>query len=289
MSHLFCFGLGYSAEALARRVAGAGWQVTGTAASMAGRERISRLGYAGLPFDGTAAGAGLSAVLAEATHVLVSVPPGSDADPVLRHHAADLVSARRLEWVGYLSTVGVYGDHRGGWVDEETALAPLSDRSLWRAAAEREWLAFGASSGKRVEIFRLAGIYGPGRSVIDDLRHGTARRIIKPGQVFNRVHVEDIAVTLQAAMERAGPHRIYNVADDEPSETDAVLVHAAQLLGVQPPEPLPFDLADLTPMARSFYAECKRVSNRRIKTDLGVQLAYPTFREGLSAIVRATD
>jgi nucleoside-diphosphate-sugar epimerase len=289
MSHLFCFGLGYCAEVLAHRLAGAGWQVSGTAATADSMERIGRLGYAALPFDGSAAMPSISRALMDATHVLVSVPPGENGDPVLRWHAADLAGARHLQWIGYLSTVGVYGDHGGGWVDEETPTAPLTERSRWRVAAESEWLALGAASGKRVEIFRLAGIYGPGRSVIDDLRRGTARRIVKPGQVFNRIHVDDIATTLQAAMDRAGPHRIYNVADDEPSAPQAVLLYAARLLQVAPPDPLPFDLAELTPMARSFYTECKRVSNRRIKTDLDVTLAYPTFREGLSAILRATD
>ena len=289
MSHLFCFGLGYSAEALARRLAPGGWRVSGTAATPESVDRIKRLGYAGLQFDGTAAGPSVAKGLAQATHVLVSVPPHTDGDLVLRWHAADLRSAQRLEWIGYLSTVGVYGDHHGGWVDEETPVAPLSERSRQRAAAESAWLAFAAESGKRVEVFRLAGIYGPGRSVIDDLRRGTARRIVQPGQVFNRIHVEDIATTLQAAIERGGSHRIYNLADDEPAASEDVLLYAAQLMHVQPPDPLSFDLADLTPMARSFYAECKRVSNRRIKADLGVALAYPNFREGLNAIVRATD
>jgi nucleoside-diphosphate-sugar epimerase len=252
-------------------------------------ERIGRLGYAALPFDGSTVVPSISKALMDATHVLVSVPPDQNGDPVLRWHAADLARTQHLQWVGYLSTVGVYGDHRGGWVDEETPTAPLTERSRWRFAAESAWRALGTVSGKRIEIFRLAGIYGPGRSMIDDLRRGTARRIVKPGHVFNRIHVDDIATTLQATMDRAGPHRVYNVADDEPSASEAVLLHAARLLRVQPPDPLPFDLADLTPMARSFYAECKRVSNQRIKTDLGVTLAYPTFRQGLDAIVRATD
>lgn len=289
MSHLFCFGLGYSAEVLARRLAAAGWQVSGTAATAESLGRIAQVGYAGLRFDGTAAAPSVSAALVEATHVLVSAPPGKAGDPALRWHDADLRSARRLKWIGYLSTVGVYGDRKGGWVDEEIPVAPLSERSRQRVAAERAWQELGAESGKRVEIFRLAGIYGPGRSVIDDLRRGTARRIVKPGQVFNRIHVEDIATTLQAAIGRAGLHRIYNVSDDEPAASQDVLLYAAQLMRMQPPEPLSFDLADLTPMTRSFYAECKRVSNRRIKDDLGVVLTYPTFREGLSAIVRATD
>jgi hypothetical protein len=289
MSHLFCFGLGYCAEVLARRLAALGWRVSGTAATPNGMERIRRLGHSALPFDGSAPASSIASLLTSATHVLVSVPPHRDGDPVLRWHGSDLAKARHLQWIGYLSTVGVYGDHGGGWVDEETALAPIAERSRWRAAAESEWQALGAATGIRVEMFRLAGIYGPGRSVLDDLRQGAARRIVKPGQVFNRIHVDDIATTLQAAINRAGPHRIYNLADDEPSESETVLIHAAHLLQLEPPDPIPFHLADLSPMARSFYAECKRVSNRRIKTYLGVTLAYPTFREGLNAIVRATD
>ena len=289
MSHLFCFWLGYSAEALARRLAAIGWQVSGTAATPENVDRIGRLGYAGLPFDGTAAAPSVARRLVQATHVLVSVPPDTVGDPVLRRYADDLRSARGLEWIGYLSTVGVYGNHHGRWVDEETPVAPLSERSRWRVAAERAWLAFGEHSDKRVEVFRLAGIYGPGRSAVDDLGRGTARRIVKPGQVFNRIHVEDIATTLQAAIARAGPHRIYNVSDDEPAASEDVVLYAAQLMQLQPPGALSFDQADLTPMARSFYAECKRVSNRRIKIELAVALAYPTFREGLRAIVEATD
>ena len=289
MSHLLCLGLGYSAEALARRVAGAGWRISGTAASPESVARISGLGYAGWLLDDTMTSAPISAALADATHVLVSTPPGDHGDPVLRWHADALRTAPNLQWIGYLSTVGVYGDHAGGWVDEETPPAPLGARSRRRVAAENAWLALGAETRRRVEIFRLAGIYGPGRSVIDSLKRGTARRIVKPGQVFNRIHVEDIATVLQAAIGGTGPHRIYNATDDEPAASEDVLLYAAELMGIEPPPTLPFDLADLTPMARSFYAECKRVSNHRIKTDLGVALAYPTFREGLNAIVRATD
>lgn len=289
MSHLFCFGLGYSASVLARRLARADWRISGTAASTARVARINGLGHRGCLFDGSTTSPAASVALREATHVLISVPPDEAGDLVLRWHAKDLGAAHRLQWIGYLSTVGIYGDHAGRWVDEETLPAPITMRSRWRLAAENAWLAWGAETGRRVQVFRLAGIYGPGRSVIDNLKRGTARRIVKPGQVFNRIHVTDIAATLQAAIAHPTQHQIYNVTDDEPASSEQVLLHAAALLGVEPPAALSFDLADLTPMARSFYAECKRVSNRRIKADLGVTLAYPTYREGLAAILAATD
>jgi nucleoside-diphosphate-sugar epimerase len=197
-----------------------------------------------------------------------------------------MASASNLTWVGYLSTIGVYGDRNGAWVDETTAPNPQTDRSRWRLEAEKEWLALGRSRPARVEIFRLPGIYGPGRSAIDNLRAGTARRIVKPGHVFNRIHVADIANTLVAAIETTVRHDIYNVADDEPASAEDVLLYAAELLQVTSPPAVLITSIELSPVARSFYSECRRVSNQRIKDDLGVKLAYPTFREGLLAIAR---
>ncbi len=285
MSYLFCFGLGYSAEHLAELLAARGWRIGGTGTTPEAVERIRRLGYEGHIFDGEAPTARLASLLDSVTHVLISIPPDAAGDPVLRWHAVHLATAERLEWIGYLSTVGVYGDHQGGWVDETTPATPISDRSRYRLAAENAWLSFGRAHAKRVEIFRLAGIYGPGRSVVDDLRQGVARRIVKPGQVFNRIHVADIAATLLAAIEAPAKHSIYNVADDEPTDSETVMLYAADLIGVSPPPPITLADAKLSPMARSFYAECKRVSNRRIKLDLGVKLGYPSYREGLRAIV----
>jgi nucleoside-diphosphate-sugar epimerase len=287
MSHLFCFGLGYTARCLARRLAAKGWTVTATATNPESFQRVSQLGFRPVAFDGRSQGSGVGDNLTRATHVLVSAPP-DDTDPVLRWHADELAGAADVAWIGYLSTVGVYGDHNGGWVDEMTPPTPLSDRSRRRLEAENAWLAFGEQNAKRVDVFRLAGIYGPGRSAIDDLRQGKARRIVKPGQVFNRIHVEDIATTVEAALARQSPHSIYNVTDDEPAASDAVLVFAAELLGMTPPPALDFATADLSPMARSFYAECKRVSNRRLKTELGVELAFPTYREGLRALANGS-
>lgn len=289
MATLFCFGLGYSARHLAGKLGDDGWQIAGTARSADGVERIRQLGYTGYVFDGgkpgvgSAPSQGVGAACRRATHVILSAPPDAHGDPVLRHHADDLAQSR-AEWIGYLSTIGVYGDHGGGWVDETTPATPSSERSRRRALAEQQWLEFGAAAGKRVEIFRLAGIYGRGSSAIDGLRSGTTRSIIKPGQVFNRIHVEDIARTLIAAL--SGPHRhaIYNVTDDEPAPPQDVNAFAARLLGLPPPIEVSYDDAELSEMGRSFYSENKRVRNDRIKNELGVQLAFPTYREGLAAI-----
>ena len=204
---------------------------------------------------------------------------------MLRHFRDDLAALPELAWIGYLSTVGVYGDCQGQWVDETAPARPTSERSLRRVRAENAWLAFGSESGRRVEIFRLAGIYGPGRNVIDNLKAGTARRIVKAGQVFNRIHVEDIAGVLAAAIDGRGVHNIYNVSDDEPAPPQDVIACAAELLGLPVPPDIPFEQAGLTGMAGSFWAENKRVSNARIKNALGVTLAYPTYREGLRAIL----
>jgi nucleoside-diphosphate-sugar epimerase len=223
-------------------------------------------------------------LLAGSTHVLVSIPPDVEGDVVLRHFRDDLAELPDLGWIGYLSTVGVYGDWQGQWVDETTPLRPASERSLRRIEAERAWLDFGAETGKRVQVFRLAGIYGPGRSVIDSLRAGTARRIVKPGQVFNRIHVDDIANALAAAIDTATAQGVYNVGDDEPAPPEDVVAYAAALLGLPVPPAVAFDLAGLQGMAASFWSECKRIRNARMKSELGVKLLYPTYREGLSAL-----
>ncbi len=291
MSHLFCFGLGYSASAVARRAARAGTHITGTSSRADGVARIAAP-WRGLLYDGRGPGAGVADALREATHVLVSPAPDADGDPVLRWHADDLAAAPRLAWIGYLSTVGVYGDHDGAWIDEATGTRPVSERSRRRVLAEQAWLSFAARVPQaRVQVFRLAGIYGPGRSAIDDLREGTARRIIKPGQVFNRIHVDDIAHAVTAAMaggiDGRGRSDIYNVTDDEPAPPQDVVAYAAGLLGLPVPPDIPFERAGLSPMGLSFYGECKRVANRRLKTELVPSLLYPTYREGLRGIIDA--
>jgi nucleoside-diphosphate-sugar epimerase len=282
---LFCFGLGYSAEALARRLAGQGWRIAGTARTSDGAERIAALGYDAILFDGSAPAAGVADALADATHVVISAGPDAEGDPTLRFHGADLARAPALRWIGYLSTIGVYGDTGGQWVDEQTLPHPGSERARRRLVAESDWAAFARAHAKPVQIFRLGGIYGPGRSAVDDLRDGTARRIVKPGQVFNRIHVEDIALVLAAAAAGRGSHTLYNVVDDEPAPPQDVVACAARLMGIAPPPEVAFDDAPLTPMGRSFYMANRRIRNRRLHDDLGVTLTFPSYREGLAGIL----
>ena len=284
MNRLVCFGLGFSAEALARRLDGKGWQIAGTARDQAKLARLKGSGYEMARFAGEPENNELAQLLGGTTHLLLSIPPRGQDDPALLHYRDTLASLPSLGWIGYLSTVGVYGDQGGAWVDETTQVAPNSARTEARVAAEAAWLDFGKEIGGKVQLFRLAGIYGPGRSAFDKLAGGTARRIVKPGQVFNRIHVEDIASVLQASMSRPRAGAIYNLADDEPAPPDEVVAYAAELLGVAPPPAVRFEEADLSPMARSFYAGSRRISNALIKSELGVVLRYPTYREGLTAI-----
>jgi len=281
-NHLFGFGFGYSARALAARLAGTTWRIQGTTrkATTAGE----KTGIPLLPFDGDAPLANANHHLADVTHLLLSVPPDANGDPVLRHHEKILGAIPRLRWIGYLSTTGVYGDHGGGWVDEETPLQPTTPRSEWRANAETAWLAFGTAHGLPVHIFRLAGIYGPGRNALETLREGRARRVCKPGQVFSRIHVADLAETLRRSMDAPRAGRIYNVCDDRPAPPQDVIAFAATLLGVTPPPEIAFEDANLSEMARSFYADNKRVENTRIKRELGVTLRYPDYEAGLTAL-----
>jgi len=280
---LFCFGFGYAAEALARRLSARTTALAGTRTRL--EESPPPLGARLAAFQSDGATQEVRGLLAGTTHVLVSIPPDLEGDVVLRHFREDLLALPALDWVGYLSTVGVYGDCQGGWVDETSPARPMNERSLRRLEAEHAWRDFGRDNRRRVEVFRLAGIYGPGRSVIDGLRAGTARRIVKPGQVFNRVHVDDIALVLARAIDKPVGHAIYNVADDEPAPPEDVVAYAAELLGLPVPPEVPFARTGHADMAASFWAECKRVSNARIKTALGVALAYPTYREGLRALI----
>jgi nucleoside-diphosphate-sugar epimerase len=283
---LFCFGFGYSAESFARRLSARTTALSGTRTSLTGSDSAT-LGATLAEFKGDAAPAEVRDLLAGTTHMLVSVPPDIEGDPVLRHFREDIANLVDLAWIGYLSTVGVYGDWQGQWVDETTPPRPISERSLRRLHAERAWAQFGRETGRRVEIFRLAGIYGPGRSAIDTLKADTARRIVKPGQIFNRIHVDDIAGTLVAAIDKDTGHRIYNVSDDEPAPPQDVLAYAAELLKLPMPPEVPFEQATLTGMAATFWTENKRISNARIKRELTVELLYPTYREGLRALAGA--
>jgi nucleoside-diphosphate-sugar epimerase len=282
---LFCFGLGYTAQALAARLAADGWTVAGTCRSGEQATAPAAQGYAAHRFDRDHPLA--PEVLASATHILVSIPPDEAGDPVLDRHRDDIAAMPSLAWVGYLSTTGVYGDRDGGWVDETSELCPTGLRGRRRVAAETAWLDLWRERGVPVHIFRLAGIYGPGRSPFDALRAGTAKRIGKPGQVFSRIHVDDLASVLLSSIARPRPGAVYNVCDDEPASPAEVVAHAAQLLGIPAPPLVPFEAAALSPMARSFYADNKRVSNALIKTELGVRLRYADYRAGLAAILAA--
>ncbi len=283
--HLLCFGLGYTARALAERLAATGWIIDGTSRSAAQRAALAAAGYPSHHFerDHPLTPAAFSGV----THILVSIPPDDRGDPVLGRHGDDIAALPGLAWLGYLSTTGVYGDRAGGWVDERSELRRSGPRGRRRVAAEAGWQDLWRGRGVPVHIFRLAGIYGPGRSPFDTLRAGTARRIDKPGQVFSRIHVEDLASVLIASIARPRPGAIYNVCDDEPSASEAVIAHAASLLGMAPPPLVPLDQAGLSSMAQSFYDDNKRVSNRLIKDELGVALHYPNYRAGLAAILAA--
>jgi nucleoside-diphosphate-sugar epimerase len=279
---LFCFGLGYTAQALARALAPEGWRVAGTSRSDEGAAALRRAGWTAFGFSRETA---LDpACFAGATHILVSVPPDAAGDPVL-DVMGEALADRHPAWLGYLSTTGVYGDRGGGWVDEGSDLLPAGERGRRRVAAETGWLDLMRRRGTPVHLFRLAGIYGPGRSALDQLRAGTAKRIDKPGQLFSRIHVADIVAVLRASMARPNPGAAYNVGDDEPAPPQEVVAHAAALLGLPPPPLEPFDAERLSPMAASFYGESKRVANHRIKQELGVRLAFPTYREGLAALL----
>lgn len=279
---LFCFGLGYSAGYLARMLARADWRIAGTTrdAPSANAEFPLQRFCRGQPL------ADAANALAGASHVLVSVPPDQFGCPVLDEHGSDIAAHKDLVWVGYLSTTNVYGDRGGAWVDEASPLKPSGERGMRRAKAEAAWLHLHERFGVPTHVFRLAGIYGPERSALDALRGGTARRIRKPGQVFSRIHVEDLAAVLSASIARPHPGAIYNVCDDEAAPPEDVVAYAATLLGIAPPPLEDFAAAPLSPMARSFYDDNKRVSNRRIKDELGVRLRYPTYREGLAALSR---
>lgn len=279
---LFCFGLGYSAGFLARALASEGWRVAGTSregGAAPGGMRLERF-TRGAPL------ADAGAALEGTTHLLISVPPDDEGDPVLAEHARAIAALPHLAWLGYLSTTGVYGDRSGGWVDEDSPLLPTGARGRRRLAAEQGWLDLHRAHGLPVHVFRLAGIYGPGRSALDTVRSGRAQRIDKPGQVFSRIHVADIVQALRASMARPAPGRVYNLCDDDPAPPEMVIAEACRLIGVAPPPLIPFAEARLSPMARSFYDDNKRVANRRLKEELAIRLRYPSYRDGLKALLQ---
>ena len=280
-NHLLCLGYGYSAQALARVLDPQRWRISGTTRN----KRPPSTGGAVAPIPFADAGD----AIAHATHILISIPPDGQGDPTLLHHAEHFAGLANLRWLGYLSTTGVYGDTGGRPVDESAALVPTSDRSRRRIKAEFDWQDLAARHGLPLHIFRLAGIYGPGRSTLDQVRAGTARRIVKPGHAFSRIHVDDIATALALSMDNPQPGAVYNLCDDAPAEQIDVVTYACELLGREPPPAIPFEDAEpaMSPMQRSFWDDNRRIDNTRAKTELGLVLKYPTYRDGLTAILAA--
>ena len=282
--NLLVFGYGYSARHFVAAYRSAFADVAATRRSLEGTPRGEDSDVDLLQFGADSEDPALGARLDAADAILVSVPPGTSVDPVLGRFGRRIARNGRPQTIVYLSTVGIYGDHAGAWVDEDTPPRPTSERSKVRVQAERHWLTFARDPGKRVVVLRLAGIYGPDRNALCNLHAGTARRLVKPGQVFNRIHVADIAGAIATAFANPGPSDTWNVTDDEPAPPQDVVAFAADLMDVDPPPEQPFETADLSPMARSFYGENKRVANRRLKDELGLTLLYPTYREGLAAL-----
>jgi len=285
---VFFFGMGYSSLATAHSIhelIDSEIPIAGTTRTEEGVERLAESPYRLHVFDGMRKGATLAADLGKATHVVLSIPPGDDGDPALNLHRQELDAAAGLEWLCYFSTVGVYGDFGGQWIDESAPTRPVNRRSAQRAEVEQQWRDYADRRGLPLLVLRLAGIYGPGRSAFDKLREGTARRIVKQGQVFNRIHVDDIGrITGLAA--RAKLDGTFNLGDDEPAPPQDLVEYAAKLLGLPVPPDVPFETAQMTEMARSFYSDNKRVSNKAIKAALGTELTYPNYRVGLDAIFK---
>ncbi|RCS24806.1 SDR family NAD(P)-dependent oxidoreductase [Phyllobacterium salinisoli] len=283
--HIFIFGAGYSGQAFAREMGETAEGIAGTTRTADNFTALQRAGIAPFLFDGTSAPAEIVEELSRTTHLVVSISPAKTGDPVLLHFGNLLRDAApALEWIGYLSTVGVYGDHGGEWVSEDTPPRPVSARSIERLAAERSWQELASAHSVPLAILRLSGIYGPGRNAFINLENGTARRLIKPGQMFNRIHVDDIAGSLALLASRSA-EGIYNITDDEPAPPQDVVTCAAEMMGVEPPPEVTFETAELSPMARSFYSENKRVSNAAIKK-LGYRFRHPGYRQGLTSLWR---
>ncbi len=279
---LISFGHGYSARALARILVPQGWVIYGTTRRP---EKMAELEAEGV-IPVLWPNGDMSKAFRVATHILLSAAPGEEGDPVLARYRSEITElAGSLDWAGYLSTTGVYGDHQGAWVDENVSLTPATRRGQMRVEAEAAWSAI---AGLPLHIFRLAGIYGPGRGPFSKVRNGTARRIVKPGQVFSRIHVDDIAQVLAASIAKPNPGTAYNVCDNDPAPPQDVIGYAAELLSLPLPPEVPFEAAEMSPMARSFYAESKKVDNTRIKEELGVELLYPDYRSGLQALLRVS-
>jgi len=278
---LLSFGHGYSAHALERLLPFDDWKILATTRSLEKSNVITNCKVSAFIWPGT----DLVSEIKNATHILLSIPPNMDGDPVFLEYGNTIASSKNLKWIGYLSTTGVYGDHRGGWVDENTPLKPTTERGIKRVLAERQWLELAKESSLPLNIFRLAGIYGLGRGPFSKVLAGTAKRIIKKGQVFSRIHVDDIAQILLASINKPNLTGVYNVCDDLSAPPEDVLSYAAELLKKEIPPEIDFLDADMSEMARSFYAESKRVDNKKVKTKLGVILKYPNYKVGLESLL----
>lgn len=286
---LFVFGLGFSAQTFIHELSSTWSHVAGTVRQQDKAERLRLKGIEAYALGEAGGEEAIAHVIRQADAILVSTPVSAEGDPTLSRFKETIATAAHAKWIGYLSTTGVYGDHGGAWIDETASLNPKSRASQQRVEAEQAWLALGRETGVPVQVFRLTGIYGPGRNALVNLAKNTARRIIKPGQVFNRIHVADIAQVLAASLHRPRARAIYNVSDDEPAPQQDVVEYAARLAGIEPPPAIAFEDADLLPTARSFYSENKRVSNGLIKEEFGLRLRYPTYREGLQALHAAGE
>ena len=285
---LFCFGYGYSCDYLGHELlSNENWSVSGTTRSNEKKQSLRSRGVQAYIFDYEHPLPDPAFILEDTTHLIISTPPSDEGDPAFVSHAEDILKLKNLQWVGYLSTTGVYGNRDGDWVNENSELRPSSKRGSRRVKAEEQWQSLYKNHDLPLHIFRLAGIYGPGRSALDTVRVGTARRINKPGHIFSRIHVEDITNILLASMAKPNPGAIYNVCDDNPAPSHEIISYACEILGRPEPELINFDEADMTPMARSFYSDNKLVNNNRIKEELDVQLKYPNFKEGLKACMDA--
>ncbi|MFT4577264.1 MAG: nucleoside-diphosphate-sugar epimerase [Nitrospinales bacterium] len=281
---LFCFGLGFTAQALAKRMRAQEWTVSGSCREIDNKDSLKELSV--FPFDGTHATEEIRNALSKATHLLVSIPPQLSGDVVLQKFSSQIAECKNLKWIGYISSTGVYGDTQGEWVDESSPLKPETELNIRRVEAENGWLSLAKESGCPVMIFRCAAIYGPGRNLLVSVKQGRARRIEKRGLVFSRTHVEDLAQVLEASIKKPRLREIYNVSDDEPSPPSEAVEYACKLLNIAPPPLIPFESAELSEIARGFYQTCKRVDNKKIKEELGVKLQYPDYRSGLDAIFK---
>ncbi len=286
--NLFCFGLGFTGYALVREVRTRGWAASGTCRETSHQDVWAGTGVQLHHFDGQGISKAIEKEVREASHVLVTIPPqAEEGDVVLRHFEEILADRSPLQWLGYLSTTGVYGNRDGDWVDETSELKPMYDHQRRRVQAEEQWLELFRVHQVPVHIFRLAGIYGPGRNLLKRVRQGSARRINQPGLVFNRIHVEDVVQALCASIDQPQPGAVYNVTDDLPSSPAEAVEFACELLRVDVPPLIALDDAGLSKMGRGFYLTNKRVSNRKIKEELGVRLRYPDYKAGLKSLLVA--